>query len=134
MILALCADDNMGMLFNGRRQSQDREVRRRLLQGPEGHTLWMNAYSAKQFSEAGGKLQIDEEFLDKAGQGDWCFLENASAAGKEARIEGIVLFRWNRVYPADTYFDISLADWKLAERSDFKGYSHETITKEVYIK
>ena len=134
MILAVCVDDNMGMLFNGRRQSQDREVRRQLLSAAGDHALWMSAYSAKQFPEEKGRIRIDESFWDKAQAEDWCFAEAAVPAGKEAAIRQIVLFKWNRVYPADTYFDISLKGWKLAERGEFKGYSHETITKEVYIR
>ena len=138
MILAVCVDDNMGMLFNNRRQSQDRNVRQQLLEEAGIHTLWMNAYSAKQFADASGSLhssiRIDENFLEKARPGDWCFIENLPAAGKEAVFEKIVLFKWNRVYPADVYFDIPLKGWKLAESEEFEGYSHETITKEVYIK
>ncbi|MCI8647813.1 MAG: ribonuclease Z [Firmicutes bacterium] len=136
MILAVCVDDNMGMLFNGRRQSQDREVRRQLLEDAGARTLWMSAYSAKQFPEEQEKerFRIDESFWDKAQAEDWCFVEAAVPAGKEAAIMQLVLFKWNRVYPADTYFDISLKGWKLAERGEFKGYSHETITKEVYIR
>lgn len=124
----------MGMLFNGRRQSQDREVRRHLLEDAGGHTLWMNTYSGRLFSGMDGNIQIDEAFLDKAQEGDWCFAETVSAVGKDSHIERIVLFKWNRVYPADVYFDIPLENWKLAEHSDFKGCSHKIITKEVYVK
>lgn len=137
MVLAVCVDDNMGMLFNNRRQSQDREVRRQLLEEAGEHTLWMNAYSGKQFADAGANVRIDEDFLSKAQPGDWCFMERFPEEGGKAffeNIEQILLFRWNRSYPADVYFDFSPEKWKLAERQDFKGYSHETITKEVYVK
>lgn len=133
MILAACVDDNLGMMFNNRRQSQDREVRRQLLEEAGERPLWMNAYSAKQFDGPEG-IRIHEDFLEEARPGDWCFIENVSAEGREALIERIVLFKWNRVYPADRYFSLSLEGWRLTERTDFKGYSHETITKEVYVK
>lgn len=137
MILAVCVDNNMGMLFNGRRQSQDREVRQQILRELGNRTLWMNAYSAKQFAGLSGNLQTHEAFLEKAGPGDWCFAETGFTAGQDVcmnKIEKIVLFKWNRIYPADTYFPLSLEDWTLKERTDFKGYSHDTITKEVYVK
>ena len=51
MILIAAADDSYGMMFNHRRQSQDRVLRQRMLELTAGHTLWMNAYSAKQFAE-----------------------------------------------------------------------------------
>ena len=45
------------------------------------------------------------------------------------------MFRWNRDYPADTYFDLSLeSGWTRTETSEFAGSSHETITKEIYIR
>ena len=137
MILAVCVDDNMGMLFNGRRQSQDRAVRQQILQELGNHTLWMNAYSAKQFARISGNIQSYETFWEKAGHGDWCFAEADFTAGMDDcmnKIEKIVLFKWNKIYPADTYFSLSLKDWTLEESTDFEGYSHSTITKEVYVK
>lgn len=137
LILAVCVDDNMGVLFNGRRQSQDRAVRHQILEELGSHTLWMNAYSAKQFVGVQGNIQSHESFLEKAEPGDWCFAETDLTAFRDEflnRIEKIILFKWNRVYPADAYFAISLKDWTLEERTDFKGHSHDTITKEVYVK
>ncbi|WP_415928980.1 ribonuclease Z [Zhenpiania hominis] len=136
MILVACADDNLGMLFHGRRQSRDRRVREAVLESCGKRPLWMNRYSAKQFADRKGDVRIHEDFLFKAGPGDWCFVETDSARAVEKRIETIVLYRWNRVYPADFWFDIPLAEhgWNLVETSDFKGFSHEKITKEIYIK
>ena len=36
-------------------------------------------------------------------------------------------------YPADLYWDLPLEGWTLARREEFPGFSHEIITKEVYI-
>ena len=45
------------------------------------------------------------------------------------------LYKWNRDYPADFYFDIDYAnDYKLETTLDFVGTSHEKITKEVYVR
>ena len=54
----------------------------------------------------------------------------------EAQLESLILFRWDRVYPADTCLDIPLEEhgWRLVERSEFPGYSHEKIVQEVYQK
>ena len=49
------------------------------------------------------------------------------------RVERVVLYRWDRAYPADLYWDLSLEGWTLARREEFPGFSHEIITKEVYI-
>jgi len=45
--------------------------------------------------------------------------------------EGLILYRWNRTYPADLYFTLSLEGWTLERREEFAGSSHEKITKEV---
>ena len=51
MILIVCVDDNKGMMFNHRRQSQDRVLRRHILDRVGDAKLWMNGYSAKMFEK-----------------------------------------------------------------------------------
>ena len=51
MILITCVDNNMGMLFNHRRQSQDRVLKERILKSASGKIFWMNHYSENQFKE-----------------------------------------------------------------------------------
>ena len=137
MILIACVDENLGMMFNHRRQSMDRAVRKEILKIARGHMLWMNAYSCGQFSPQEKEyIREDEAFPLKAARGDWCFFENISAGAFEDRIETIVLFQWNRVYPADFWFDIPLSahGWKREMTQEFAGFSHEKITKEIYRK
>ena len=137
MILIACIDDKLGMLFNRRRQSQDRVLRKRILQLTNGKTLWMNEYSRKQFGDAElPQIMVSETFLQEAGKEDYCFLETLDPAPYEANLEQIILYRWNRIYPADLRFSIPLHDhgWKLVQTTDFSGSSHEKITEEVYTK
>lgn len=135
MIPIVCVDDRGGTMFNGRRQSQDRLLREHLLEALDDRQLWMNAYSGRQFQAQGdSRMIVDEDFLDKAPPGACCFVEGLPLEPWLERIEGLILFRWNRVYPADTYLDLSLTDghWHLVAREEFPGSSHEKITKEVY--
>ncbi|MFR1722417.1 hypothetical protein [Emergencia timonensis] len=135
MIIMICLDDRGGMLFNKRRQSQDVLLRQQILTETAGQRLWMNSYSAKQFAEeSAANIVVDETFMDKARPGDFCFIENVAPSAYEDKIEKIILYRWNRTYPGDLYFDIPLEEhgWKLIETDDFAGHSHEKITKEVY--
>ena len=135
MIAAICLDDHLGMLFNGRRLSQDRCVRSDLLVHIQNQKLWLNAYSARQFSDTEQEnLHIAEDFLDKAPDGAYCFVENQALAPYLGRLEGLIIYRWNRVYPSDVRFDLDLSGWKCVERQEFPGHSHEKITKERYIK
>lgn len=112
-------------------------MRERVLQDAAGARLWMNAYSCRQFSGADiSEITVDEDFLEKAGPGDFCFVEGLPLRPWEPRIERLYLYRWNRSYPADTWLDLLLdaPPWKLAGMEEFAGYSHERITKEIYIR
>ncbi len=149
MKIIVCVDNQNGMMFNHRRQSQDCVLRKRILELTGGKKLWMNAYSQKQFLQVNGnmpkeqeqsgqlgqsgQIQADEAFLEKAGPGEPCFVEDRSVAPFAGRVERVVLYRWDRAYPADLYWDLSLEGWTLARREEFPGFSHEIITKEVYI-
>ena len=134
MILMVCLDDRDGMLFHNRRQSMDSRVREYMIDLCRGKPLWMNNYSAGQFSQIHPNFCIAEDFLEKAGAGEYCFVENMDAAAAADRAEEVVIFRWNRRYPADVRFPIALFSdkWTLKKTEEFSGSSHERITVEVY--
>lgn len=132
-------DDRNGMMFNRRRQSQDRVLRQKILALSVGSRLLMNHYSEKQFLEdvpEPGQLLADDSFMDMACPGDYCFVENVSCKPYENQIEKLILFKWNRKYPGDFFFDLDLKDgtWELTGTEDFPGSSHEKITMEIYEK
>ena len=132
MILVVCLDDGNGMGFNRRRQSQDRLLRADLLREAAGRAVWMSPYTRAQFPDPPETLCTAEDPLDRAGPGELCFAETADPAPWAARVEEIVLYRWNRRYPADLYCTLPLEDFVLEERREFAGSSHECITREVY--
>lgn len=136
MILALCVDDKKGMAFNGRRQSMDRLLRADLLAEAGEGPLWVSPYTANQFDPALTGLRVSEDFLLRAGPGEVCFAEFPPLAQVLDRAEGILLYRWNRTYPADQYldFDPAAAGFRLISAGDFSGSSHTTLTKEVYTR
>jgi len=131
MKLIICVDDDMGMMFNNRRQSQDSVLREHILHKIGNSRLWMNHYSAKQF-DGKPQINVDENFISEAANGDFCFVENTDITPYEQWIEQIVLYRWNRRYPADFHFNVDLSAWRLIETNEFPGSSHEKITEEVY--
>ncbi|MBQ6702030.1 MAG: ribonuclease Z [Clostridia bacterium] len=132
MNVFVCLDDNNGMMFNNRRQSRDSSVKRVILQMAKGKRLFMNKYTGKLF--AGADIVIDDCFLKLAEEGDWCFVENESIAEHFDRIESLVVFRWNRVYPSDRRLDIDTGKMVLEESFDFVGSSHDKITCEIWKK
>jgi len=137
MIIISCVDDDMGMMFNHRRQSQDRVLRERVLEATKGKKLWINHYSAKQFSENNTpQINVDDNFMSEAGDGEYCFVENCDVTPYLRWVEKIILYRWNRRYPSDQTFPINLSvgGWKLVHTEEFSGSSHERITEEIYIR
>ena len=122
------------MLFNHRRLSRDRRVCEKILVYSNEKELWMNAYSRKLFTDLTdiNSIQVDEEFLDKSQS--ICFVENQDITPYLPKIDTLVLFQWNRDYPADFFFTVDLSQWNLISTEDFEGTSHEKITMEVYKK
>lgn len=122
------------MLFNHRRLSHDRRVCEKILDYSNEKELWMNAYSRKLFTDLTdiNSIQVDEKFLDKSQS--ICFVENQDITPYLPKIDTLVLFQWNRDYPADFFFTVDLSQWNLISTEDFEGTSHEKITMEVYKK
>ena len=134
MRIIVCLDDKNGMLFAGRRQSMDRILRQQALLLAGDQPLWMNRYTAKQFAEDGGNLAVDEKFLENAPADAWCFVENTDIMPHFARIRQVAVYRWNRQYPATTWFPMEQFQnrWTLRSSREFSGSSHDVITEEVY--
>ncbi len=135
MIVAICVDDKMGMTLFGRRQSKDRILRERLINRCENCRLLMNSYSRTQFEED-FPFVVSETFLEDAGEGDVCFVENRDITPFLEKTEKIILYKWNRHYPSDVKFTVSLEEsgFVLFESFDFAGSSHENITEEIWIR
>lgn len=137
MTVFACIDDSFGMMFNRRRQSRDRIVTDHILQISSESHLYMNEYSAPLFATVDhSRIVVKPDFLECAGPGDFCFVEDSALLPYEGKIDRIILYRWNRKYPADLYFDIPLSEhgWRLNESIDFPGNSHKKITQEVYCR
>jgi len=132
MNLIVCIDDMGGMSFGSRRQSRDSAVYADIKAQTFGAKLYMNAYSAKQFDGA-KNIVITETPAQSAAAGEYCFIENLPVSDSDS-IETLIIYRWNRRYPADNYLNLDLKDWRLISSRDFVGSSHEKITKEVYMK
>ena len=128
MKLIVCLDDNRGMLFNNRRQSRDRVLIENILEYCKGEKLYTNEYSSKLFPENVVEVFRNVEDIENA----YCFAENFIVS--ENDVEEIIIYKWNRVYPADMYFNIDLNGWKLSETMDFEGSSHDKITREIYVR
>lgn len=73
MILILCVDDRGGLMFNRRRQSQDRLVRQDMLHLCGARPLAVSPYTARQFGPEDGVKVVEQP-----GEEDIFFLEDLS--------------------------------------------------------
>lgn len=136
MKIIVCLDDRNGMLFNNRRQSTDRVLNEKIVELTCESTLWLHPFSQRLFEGMSDNICIDERYLELAGQGEFCFIETVDVMPDTKSIEQIIVFRWNRVYPADVRFPAQLLDRfrRKDEILTFPGSSHDKISMEVYSK
>lgn len=136
MKIIVVVDDENGMMFNHRRQSQDSILRKKILDISKKSVLWMNDYSYKQFSDTTDKISVSDTFLSDAKNGEYCFVENCSILEYAPEIEEMIVFRWNRRYPGDMYLDFLPENNNMlcTKEEEFRGNSHERISMGVWVK
>ena len=127
MKLYVCLDDRNGMLFNRRRQSRDKAVLEDIRSRCRGK-LVIDPFSEKLIREA----EIPYVLLPETGE-DF-FAETIPSDDMLEQTQKLVIYRWNRHYPADVRWDPDLdaLGFVLRETTDFPGTSHEKITRVVY--
>ena len=131
MKLCLCIDKKRGMMFFGKRPSQDRVQRAQMLALIADAKLWVSKYSAPLF-EGVENIIVDDDYMYKAQVNDYCFVEDKDVDLKNCST--LVIYNWNRHYPADKFFmfDPKKEGFKLISTRDFVGSSHEKITEEIF--
>lgn len=129
MTLYLCLDDKNGLRFNSRRQSRDgavlEDIRSQL-----ADKLLIQPFSEKLIREAEIPYVLPPETAED------CFAEDIPSEELLARTKKIVLYRWNRHYPADVFWnpDLGSMGFVLTQTTEFSGTSHDKITREVYVR
>lgn len=126
MIVFACVDDRMGMMFNNRRQSKDSVVINKIFELSNSEPVFSSEYTQKLLNNG----KICDDFSTFNGL---AFIEKPSDFFED-RIDKIYLFKWNRHYPSDDFFNIELSKFNLINTEEFIGNSHEKITLETYIR
>ncbi len=131
--VAVCLDNNLGMMFYGKRQSRDRVLCEEFLKSTDGKTIYVNSYTKKLFEDAENVVIVNNP-LQEAKNGSVVFAEDLDIEEYLSDIEEFIIYRWNRSYPDDKTFDIDLESegFSLFSVSEFEGSSHERITKEIH--
>ncbi|MCD7840785.1 MAG: hypothetical protein LUG46_09195 [Erysipelotrichaceae bacterium] len=121
MKIIAAVDNRLGLMFNHRRLSQDIEMRKDMRMY---EPIYMNEYSYSLYKDC-VECVVDEDFLDDDG---YNLVENVSVKQYQDIIDEIILYKWNRNYPADFYLDIDFELFSLIEIKEFEGKSHH-LTK-----
>ena len=135
MNIIVCVDNKMGTMFNGRRQSRDKVLCRKIVDLAGDGVIRVRPYSYPLFEDICANVICDDNYLNSALEDDFCFVEGDDVAPYAHSIKKLVIFRWNRDYPRDKVLDIDLSHGWIAEHcEEFEGSSHDNITMEVYAK
>lgn len=94
----------------------------------------MGKYSEILFQAFNSNIIVDDNFLNNLDKDTYCFVEDNSLKDFADKIEKIIVYRWNRIYPSDLKLDIPIENWNMTDSFDFSGNSHDKITREVYVK
>lgn len=130
MVIIVCLDQKNGMRFNHRCLSRDREIIKDIYKTLLDAPLYMSEKSRILFENYEGKIVADPNFMEKSDM--FCFVETSDF--DTSGVDEIIIYRFDAIYPADEYFPIDLDEYILMEESEFKGYSHDRISKEIYSK
>jgi len=134
MKIIVCVDKKNGMMFNGRRQSRDRLLIHELQNHLNGAPLRIAPCSQSLFQKSSISCTVAENPLEGASEEEYCFVENQSLMPWQDQIAEVILYNWNRQYPADFTFDLDMKGFRRVSSADFSGASHNKITKEVWLK
>ncbi len=130
MIIITCVDNNFGMQFNKRRQSRDINVIKRIYEITKNKRLFISDFSKDLFEK--DKVITTDKFFINANDDDYFFIESPECCDL-SKVNKIILFFWNTVYPADLKF-IMPKGFEPVCSKEFSGNSHEKITEVVYEK
>lgn len=126
MTVIVWAGKNGEMLFNKRRCSRDKAVVDEILSA-FGRQLCVSEYSAPLFD--GCRIVSDLAEVEDG----VLFLEDLPLSPALLQAEKLIVYRFDRVYPADVRLEIP-QNFTLTENTEFSGFAHEKITREVYTK
>lgn len=132
MILLVCLDQRDGIRFNHRRQSADRCVTERILRLVRDRKLYVQETSAPLFPQE--RIAVSSDLSALAASDDFYFFEYGDALHFADKVEKLIVFRWDKVYPADETFPMAYFRERFSqtETDTFPGYSHDMIIQEVY--
>lgn len=136
MTVFVCTCDRGGMLFNKRRQSRDSRVIEDMARTAENGVFYISDFSEALFAQSDASVLSVPDPLEVAGKDGFVFIENQHLGEYLDKIDRLIIYKWNRNYPFDFALDVDpvAAGFKKKSTREFKGTSHDKITREDYVK
>ena len=136
MTVIVCIDDRGGMTFLKRRLSRDKILIEDISKTVGDAILYISDFSEALFIESEISVMSVSNPLLSSQKEDFAFIEDIPLSSSLDQIETLIIYKWNRKYPFDFALDIdpTKEGFSLASSCDFKGSSHDKITKEIYKK
>lgn len=119
MIAVYMIGNNDALSFNNRRVSSDKNIIDDLYKNYEN----INIFKRSEDLFKGRKYNI----VDSLDDGVYFLEDNI-----DKKIDTLIIYRFNRDYPYDNRLNIDLEKYSLIDTYDFRGNSHDKITKEVF--
>ena len=134
MTVIVCISDGGGMLFNNRRQSKDSLLIENVSLLVGDGTLYVSSFSERLFENSSLCTIVASDPLKTADREDFVFVENLLLLEYKEKIDRLVIYKWNRLYPFDFRLDINpqKEGMKLCDVLEFEGSSHKKITREIW--
>ena len=79
------------------------------------------------------KIRIVEGELD-VGSEEYFFDEDTDPTQFMEDVTEVIVYRWNKVYPADILCTADFTAWSIKSTYEFAGASHDKITEETFVK
>lgn len=127
--VVVCVDKNGGQTRLGRRLASDRAVRSRIASLPQ--PVCVDEYTATQFTEDEDRSRLSVVSDPAAIKEGTAFLERQDIPDDA---DTILVFRWDKRYPADRYLAFRFRGWRKARKEDFPGDAHDKVTLETWVR
>ena len=136
MTVFVCIEERGGILFMNRRVSSDKLLIKDMEKAIGDGILYITDFSEMLFEKSDISVMSVPNPFESAGDDDFVFIENLELKNFVDKIDEITIYNWNRKYPFDFSLDVNPLEegFHLHKKIDFKGNSHDKITKEIYEK
>lgn len=126
MNVIVCLGSNNGILFNNRRVSKDINIFNDIFMYTD--KLYVDNFSMDMINYYNLSGKVEVLSINDVEKGNFYFNEVNNQVNN---VEKLIVYNFNRSYPHDYDFIIN-SDLVLESEVEFKGYSHDVITKKVY--